>query len=54
MVGFQFLAAVYMKMAVFWDVAPCRLVGVYRRFRGSCIRDCPDDGGRILVSGISF
>jgi hypothetical protein len=23
-----------MKMAVFWVVAPCRLVRVYRRFRG--------------------
>jgi hypothetical protein len=23
-----------MKMAVFWDVAPCSLVDVYRRFRG--------------------
>jgi hypothetical protein len=25
-----------MKMAVFWDVAPCSLVEVYRRFRGPC------------------
>jgi hypothetical protein len=25
-----------MKMAVFWDVAPCSLVEIYRRFRGSC------------------
>jgi hypothetical protein len=24
------------KMAVFWDVAPCSLVEVYRRFRGAC------------------
>jgi hypothetical protein len=23
-------------MAVFWVVAPCRLVEVYRRFRGAC------------------
>jgi hypothetical protein len=25
-----------MKMTVFWDVAPCSLVKVYRRFRGVC------------------
>jgi hypothetical protein len=24
------------KMAVFWVVAPCSLVEVYRRFRGAC------------------
>jgi hypothetical protein len=24
-----------MKMAIFWVVAPCSLVEVYRRFRGS-------------------
>jgi hypothetical protein len=24
------------KMTVFWVVAPCSLVEVYRRFRGSC------------------
>jgi hypothetical protein len=24
-----------MKMTVFWVVAPCRLVDVYRRFRGA-------------------
>jgi hypothetical protein len=28
--------AVIMKMAVFWVVAPCRLVEVYRRFGGDC------------------
>jgi hypothetical protein len=25
-----------MKMAVFWVIAPCSLVQVYRRFRGAC------------------
>jgi hypothetical protein len=25
-----------MKMVVFWGVAPCSLVEVYRRFRGAC------------------
>jgi hypothetical protein len=30
---FQVLTAASMKMAVSWDVAPCSLVEVYRRFR---------------------
>jgi hypothetical protein len=34
-VRFQVLTAARMKMAVFWVVAPCSLVEVYRRFRGS-------------------
>jgi hypothetical protein len=35
------------KMAVFWDVAPCGLVEVYRRFRGAfCLyNQGVDDGG---------
>jgi hypothetical protein len=33
-VVFEVLKAVSMKMAVFWVVAPCRLIRVYRRFRG--------------------
>jgi hypothetical protein len=33
---FQVLTAASMKMAVFWVVAPCSLVEVYRRFRGAC------------------
>jgi hypothetical protein len=35
-------------MAVFWVVAPCSLVEVYQRFRGSCClhhQGRPDDGG---------
>jgi hypothetical protein len=35
-VRFQVLAAAIMKMAVFWDVAPCSLVEVYRRLRVVC------------------
>jgi hypothetical protein len=31
----------FSEMAVFWVVAPCSLVEVYRRFNG----DRPDDGG---------
>jgi hypothetical protein len=32
---FEVLAAASMKMTVFWVVAPCSLVEVYRRFRGA-------------------
>jgi hypothetical protein len=32
----EVLTAASMKMAVFWVVAPCRLVKVYRRLRGTC------------------
>jgi hypothetical protein len=38
MVRFQVLTADIMKITVLWDVAPCSLVEVYRRFRGAC---CP-------------
>jgi hypothetical protein len=35
-----------MKMAVFCVVAPCNLVEVYQRFRGTCcLHRRPDDGG---------
>jgi hypothetical protein len=40
-VGFEVLATVSTKMAVFWVVAPCSLVEVYQRLRGPC----RDDGG---------
>jgi hypothetical protein len=36
------------RMTVFWDVAPCSLVEVYRRFRNACYlhhQDDPDDWG---------
>jgi hypothetical protein len=36
MVRFQVLTAVSMKTTVFWDVALCSLVEVYRRFGGPC------------------
>jgi uncharacterized membrane protein len=26
----------YVTIAVFWDVVPCSLIDVYRRFRGAC------------------
>jgi hypothetical protein len=35
-VRFQFITAASIKMTVFWDVAPCSLVDVYRRFTGDC------------------
>jgi hypothetical protein len=34
-VGFKAVTAASMKMSVFWGAAPCRLVEVYRRFRGA-------------------
>jgi hypothetical protein len=43
-VGFEVLTAVSMKMDVFWVVAPCSLVEVYRRFESTPHR--PDDGGK--------
>jgi hypothetical protein len=36
MMRFQVLMAASMKMTVFWVVAPCSLVEVYRRLRGAC------------------
>jgi hypothetical protein len=35
-VRFEVLTASSMKMTVFWVVAPCSLLEVYRRFRGTC------------------
>jgi hypothetical protein len=32
---FHVVKVAVMKAAVFWDVAPCSLVGVYPRFRGA-------------------
>jgi hypothetical protein len=34
-VRFQVFMAVSMKMTVFWNVAPCSLVEIDRRFRGA-------------------
>jgi hypothetical protein len=52
LVGFEVLTAVSMKMAVFWVVALCRLVGVYQRFRGPCCLHHqgyrPDNVGKLL------
>jgi hypothetical protein len=45
-VTFQVLKAASMKMTVFWVVAPCSLVHVYRCFRGVCCLHHPHgDGG---------
>lgn len=32
-------------MDVFWVIARCRLVQIYRSFGGSCLRYCLDGGG---------
>jgi hypothetical protein len=49
---------VNMKMAVFWVVAPCSLVEVYRRFRGACCvshqGDRPDDGDSKHLWNVKF
>jgi hypothetical protein len=46
--GFEVLTVASMKMAVFWIVAPCNLVEVYRRFRGTC----HDDGGSKYLKNV--
>jgi hypothetical protein len=49
LVWLEVLTAVTMKMAVFWAVAPCRLIWVYKRFRGLyCYHPQSDErrGGR--------
>jgi hypothetical protein len=47
-----------MKMTVFWDVAPCSLIEVYRRLRGAyCVhhqttwRVIPEDSHLLKCSG---
>jgi hypothetical protein len=55
---FRVLTAVSMKMAVFWVLAPCILVEVYRRVRGLCCLhhhciECPDDGGSKQLRNVS-
>jgi hypothetical protein len=40
-----------LKMAVFWVVAPCSLVEVYRLFRGACClyhQSLDDEGSKHL------
>jgi hypothetical protein len=47
-VRFKVLKAASKNMAVFWVVAPCSLVEIHRRFRGSWFlhrTHRPDDGG---------
>jgi hypothetical protein len=48
-----------LKMAVFWVVAPCSLVEVYQRFRGTCClhhqgTHRPDDGGSKALKSTKF
>jgi hypothetical protein len=49
-VRFEVFTAASMKLTIFWDVAPCILVEVYRRFTGVyCLHhqaDLSDEGGR--------
>jgi hypothetical protein len=46
-VGFEVLTAVGKKMAVFWVVAPCRLVEILQRLRGPCCLH-HDEGSKVL------
>jgi hypothetical protein len=40
-----------MKMTVFWDVAPCSLVEIYRRFRGAyCLHHQGDHSVQNILS----
>jgi hypothetical protein len=41
-----------MKMTVLWDVAPCSLVKVYRRFRGVCCLHHQGDESLIALIGL--
>jgi hypothetical protein len=43
LVRFEVITAASMKIAVFWVVAPCKLVDVYQRFRGTCCLHHQDD-----------
>jgi hypothetical protein len=46
LVRFHVLTETGMKMAVFWDVAPCSLVDTDRHFRGAyCLQHRTDNGG---------
>jgi hypothetical protein len=45
-VKFEVVMVTDMKMAIFWDVAPCIVVDIGVRFRGAyCLHHDPDDGG---------
>jgi hypothetical protein len=43
-------------MNIFWYVAPCSLLEVYRRFKGVCClqNDRPDDRGKLDFDGASI
>jgi hypothetical protein len=46
MVRFQVLTEASMKIIAFWDIVPCGLVAVDRRFRGAyCLHHQGGDGG---------
>jgi hypothetical protein len=49
-VRFQVLTAASMKMTVFWVVAPCSLVEVYRRLRGACCLMIVTDVSEVLAA----
>jgi hypothetical protein len=47
--------SILLKMAVFWVVAPCSLVEVYRPFRGAyCLHHQGDEAARTAVILVNF
>jgi hypothetical protein len=52
-VRFQVLTAASMKIGAFWDVAPCRLIGVDRRFGGVyCLHRQGDEFIALMMEAI--
>jgi hypothetical protein len=53
LVRFQVLMTASMNMAVFWVVALCNLVDVYRRFRGACLHHQGNDVTALIMEAAS-
>jgi hypothetical protein len=65
--GFDVLVAVVMKSSINWDITPCTLLKVSRRFGGTCLLATfhhsgfvlalfldPEDGGYMFLQNISL
>lgn len=44
----EILMVVPMKIAAFWEVTPCRFVGLYRRSEGTCCIHL--NSGHVVIS----
>lgn len=51
---FQVLTAARMNMIVFWDIAPCSMAVVYRRFRVSYCLYHQSDESLVILVGLPF